>query len=300
MNSRTTPWASDIIIRKKTMTQKYEKLAELAKGISGAHGKNAVALVARMQEVIEGLSDKPMEWRPPTIKLVQATTDRSKLPRGATIGSLILGESIVQSPLKVVPLRVYTTRQMWNPDPAAASMVCSSPDGEVGYRYGKCKECPNQKFDEVEKKSACNKTITVISATEDLTNVFFTNFSKTNYSNGLDWQGLMKKAGVSPYKRVYELSSITSPKVKNVEVVKVEPVSGDNNLDPKLLAFVEELFRISGDDRKASIQGFYEYLEQKKDASPLLGDHSQHEGDVTLITAESSGDRAETGTGYKL
>jgi len=281
------------------MTQKYEKLAELAKGISGKHGTDAAALVVKMGEVIEGLSDKPMEWRPSTIKLVQATTDRSKLPRGATIGSLILGENIVPTPLKVIPLRVAVTRQMWNPDPAAASMVCSSPDGEVGYRYGKCKECPNQKFDEAEKKSACNKTISVISVTEDLTNVFFTNFSKTNYSNGLDWQGLMKKAGVSPYKRVYELSSTTSPKVKNVEVIKVEPVSGDNNLDPKLLPFIEELFHIAGEDRKAQVANFYAYIEQKKDASTLmLNDANTHEGEVTLIAASTSGGQEESS--YKL
>lgn len=285
------------------MTQKYDKLAELAKGLQGATGKNAAALVSKMGEVIEGLGDKPLEWRPSTIKLVQATTDRSKLPKGSTIGSLVLGESIVQTPLKVVPLRLYTTRQMWNPDPDTASLICSSPDGDVGFRYGNCKACPNSKFDEVEKRSACNKTITVISVTENLDNIFYTNFSKTNYASGMDWQGLMKKAGVAPYKRVYEMSSITSPKVKNVEIVKVEPVTGDNNLDPKLLPFVEELFQLSGTDRKATLANFYEYIEQKKDASQLVvGDDSPSEGNVVLVSAEPDDSKIgeSNSTGYKL
>jgi hypothetical protein len=257
-----------------------------------------------MGEIIEGLSDKPVEWRPSTLKLVQATTDRSKLPKGATIGSLILGETIIKTPLKVIPLRVYTTRQMWNPDPAAASMVCSSPDGITGFRYGACKVCPNALFDEVEKKSACNKTITVVSVAEDLSAIFYTNFSKTNYANGLDWQGLMKKAGVSPYKRIYEINSTTSPKVKNVEILKIEPVMVNSSpavISDRVLPFVEELFRLSGDDRKATLENFYEYIENKKDASQLMLTEADTEvtGSVTLITA-SEASTAPAASGYKL
>ena len=285
------------------MTQKYEKLATLAKELPASHKAAAIALVERMEEVIEGLSDKPMNWKPSTIKLVQATTDRSKLPRGATIGSLVLGEEIVKAPLKVVPIRAYTTRQMWDADPSKATMVCSSPDGEVGFRYGKCKDCPNSKFDEVEKRSACNKTITILSAAEDFSNIFYTNFSKTNYSGGLDWQGLMKKAGVSPYKRIYELSSGTSPKVKNVEVIKVEPVTGANVVDAKVLPFIEELFHISTADRTASLENFYQYISEKKDASQLvLQDSSDTEGSVTLVSAvdEDVTQVASGGKDYKL
>ena len=281
------------------MSKNFEKLAELAKELPAAYSTNASALVEKMGEVIEGLSDKPIEWKPSTLKLVQATTDRSKLPKGATIGSLILGESIVKTPLKVIPLRVYTTRQMWNPDPAAASMVCSSPDGVTGFRYGSCKACPNAQFDEVEKKSACNKTITVVSVAEDLSSIFFTNFSKTNYANGLDWQSLMKKAGVSPYKRIYEITSCTSPKVKNVEILKVEPVSGKNTLPDALLPFVEELFKMSGEDRKATLENFYEYIENKKDASQLMLTEADAPGNVTLITA-SEATATSAANGYKL
>ena len=284
------------------------RLAELAKEVPGQPGKNAQALVQRMGEMIEGLGDKPIPWRAPTLKLVQSTSDRSKLPKGATIGSMVLGETVVASPLRTIPIRLYTTRQMWNPDSDKATMVCSSPDGDTGFKYGSCKACPNAKFDEIEKRSACNKTITVVSVAEDFSNVFFTNFSKTNYSNGLDWQGLMKKAGVSPFKRIYEISSGTSPKAKNVEILKVEPVSGDNNVGDKLLPFVEELFRVVGEDRKSSLEGFYKYLETRAsgDTAPGLVDHSHAAGDVdgevVLISAEpAAGDTAAAaGAGYTL
>jgi hypothetical protein len=282
------------------MSKNFEKLAELAKDLPASHKSDAVALVTRMGETIEGLSDKPMEWKPLTLKLVQATTDRSKLPKGATIGSLILGESIVQTPLRIIPLRVYITRQNWNPDPSAATMVCSSPDAVTGFRFGACKVCPHSQFDEVEKRSACNKTITVVAVTEDLTNIFFINFSKTNYANGMDWQGLMKKAGVSPYKRVYEISSSTSPKVKNVEILRVEPVSGQNTVADKVLPFVEELFKISGEDRVASLENFYEYVKNKKDTSQLQIAGSDPLDTVTLITAAEHVASISSVGGYKL
>jgi len=282
--------------------QNLETLAKLAKDLPAAYSKNAVALVTRMGEVIEGLSDKPMEWKPSTLKLVQATSDRTKLPRGASIGSMVLGESVLPTPVKLIPMRVYTTRQYWNPDQDSATMICSSPDGEVGYKHGKCKACPYSKFDEIEKKSQCNKTITVLSILEDMSAVFFTNFSKTNYSSGMDWQSLMKKAGVSPYKRIYEMTSGPSPKTKNVEMLKIEPASVDNTTSDKLIPFLEELFRISGEDRKASLASYYEYIEARKDASEISGHLTHSDDTVVLLPGETTGTTVEGGTtsGYKL
>lgn len=279
---------------------KFTKLTELIQDLPAAYKVKATALVTRMGEVIEGISDKPLVWSPPTLKLVQATSDRSKLPKGANIGSLVLGEAVVASPVKLIPLRAYITRQMWNPDNEIISMICSSPDGLTGFRYGTCKTCPHQKFDEIEKRSACNKTLTVISVMEDLSEIFFTNFSKTNYANGLDWQSLMKKAGVSPYKRVYELTALTSPKVKNVEITKIEPVTGNNVVHEKVMPFVEELYKMAGDNRIDSLTSFYEYVDNKKADSQLLLESSTDTDTVTLITAEESSAKPTSTGGYTL
>ena len=285
-------------------TQRLEKLAELAKAVPASHKQAATSLVERMGEVIEGLSDEPMEWRPTTLKLVQATSDRSKLPKGATIGSLVLGEEIQTPPIKVIPLRAYTTRQYWNPDQTTATMICSSPDAKTGFRYGSCKTCPHSKFDEEAKRSDCNKTLTFIAVKEDLSNVFLINFSKTNYANGIDWQGLMKKAGVSPYKRVYSLTPETSSKAKNVEVLKAQPIMENGApvaVDAKVMPFVEELFRLATKDRDTSLKQFQEYLINKKDASVLMLDNQADEGGgtVTLITASEAAASSEA-SGYKL
>jgi hypothetical protein len=265
--------------------QNLEKLAELAKGLPSSVKDNAVSLVERMGELIEGFGDKPMEWRPETLKLVQGTSDRGKLPKGANIGSLVLGEDILTAPYKVIPLRLWTSRQYWNPDPEQAQMLCNSPDGVAGFQYGDCKQCEYSKFDTENNRSQCNKTMSVLCLSEQMDRVFVVNFSKTNYMSGVDWQGVMKKAGVAPYKRVYTLASQTSTKSKNVELIKAEVLNAGNKVEGETLAFVEELFKISGEDRKVALVKFHEYVSNKaKNATVAIAPPA----DVLLVTAEES------------
>lgn len=273
--------------------QNLEKLAELAKAIDGENGSNAADLVERMGEVIEGIGDKPIEWRPDTLKLVQGTSDRGKLPKGAGIGSIVVGEDILDQPTQVIPIRLWTSRQYWNPDPEKAQMLCSSPDGIAGFNYGDCKLCPYSKFDQENNRSQCNKTLTFLLLSANLDRLFFANFSKSAYSQGMDFSGLIKKAGVSPFKRVYNLSSMTSPKSKNVEVLKAEPVVGVK-IEGAALAFVEELFRITSEDRKEALERFHEGIKARK-ANNLLAGPDEHT--ITLIAADedaSDGEAAAT------
>ncbi len=241
-----------------------EKLVELAAALPDAYKAGATELVERMGEVIEGFGDKPLEWRPELLKLVQGTSDRGKLPKGAGIGSFVLGEDVMETPMKTIPIRLWTSRQYWNPDPEQAQMLCNSPDGVTGFQYGECRACPYSKFDEENKRSQCSKTLSVLSITGDLKRIFVTNFSKTNYMSGMDWQGLMKKAGVAPHKRMYTLASLTSTKAKNVELIKAEPLKEGSKVEGPVLDFVTELSRVSGEDRKLSLENFYEYVANKK------------------------------------
>ena len=249
-----------------------EKLAELAKELPAPLKDNAEALVVRMGQTIEGFGDKPIEWKPETLKVVQGTSDRSKLPKGAAVGAIVVGEDIIQAPFEVIPLRLFTTRQMWDSDPNVAQMICSSPDALVGYRFGDCRVCPNAKYDDEAKKSSCNKTITVLNISADLSRIFYINFSKTAYANGLAWQSSMRKTGFAPYRKKYALSTQTSPKSKNVELLSAEPiVDGKINTGP-ILSFLEELFEISGEDRKIALSKFYELVElRKKNTEAITG-----------------------------
>lgn len=261
-------------------------LQQLADAISDPTIKeNALTLVERMGEVIEGIGDRPIEYRPETLKLVQATSDRGKLPKGASIGSIVLGEDIMEAPFEVIPLRSYITRQMWDPNPDNAQMVCNSPDGKVGWRYGECYACPYSKFDTENNRSQCNKTLTVLCVAADLSKLFFVNFSKSNYAFGNEWLGLMKKAGVSPYKRRYELNSASSPKSKNVEILKAEPAKV-SRVDGEVLTFVEELFKVSSDDRKKAIDGYYQMIENRKKRDEAALEDKSGDADMILLAAE--------------
>ncbi len=265
--------------------QNLDKLNELAQSLPDNVKENALALVEKMGEVIEGITDKPMEWRPGLLKVVQGTSDRANLPKGATIGSLVKGEDIIETPFNVIPIRAYVTRQKWNSDPEIKQIDCQSPDGDFGSRYGKCYECPHQKFDEEANRSACNKSYTVLNIAADLSDVFLTNFSKTGYSAGLDWKKKMQTAGVAPYKRVYALKSETSPKSKNVEILVANAFAG-NITDKALLPFLQELSNISGEDRKAALAAFYEYIKSRQQGSDhvALADNSS-DNNVVLLEA---------------
>jgi hypothetical protein len=255
------------------MTEKLEALKQLAETLPKEVQANALGLVERMGTKIEGIGDNPIEWRPENLRVVQPSSDRSKLPKGSQIGSILLGEKQATQPLKNIPIRIWNSRQMWSPDKDENKLLCFSPDGNIGYKYGLCKDCQYGKFDEEAGKSACNKGKTILGITEDLTTIFTATFSKTNYQNGLQWEKLMKKAGVATFKRVYELRTETSKKYKNVESLLVE--TQNQNTPAEHLAFLESLFNKFNEDRKIYLQKFEETVRLKREDVALLVDHSK-------------------------
>lgn len=245
-----------------------EKLAELAQGLPAKLKDNALALVEQMGQVIEGIGDKPTVWRPGTAKIVQGTSDRSKLPKGTNIGSIVIGEDVEQQPFSVIPLRSWYSRQMWDPNPDNARILCSSPDAITGFAHGECKNCQYGKFDTEANRSACNRSVTVLAISADLKKIFTLNFTKTNYVNGTDWVKLMRNANVAPYKKDYALNTETSKKSKNVEVLIA---SNGNTVDAKLYPFLEELAKLVHEDRTTSLASFYEYVKNRKTSHAELG-----------------------------
>ncbi|HXP50986.1 MAG TPA: hypothetical protein VN922_13590, partial [Bacteroidia bacterium] len=94
----------------------FEKLKAAAAELPKEVRHHAEELIERMGTTIEGIGDEDTKWYPPIIKLVQAVSDRSKLPKGAGIGDLVVGEKKMEMPMKVIPLRVWEGRQYWSPD----------------------------------------------------------------------------------------------------------------------------------------------------------------------------------------
>ena len=70
--------------------ERLEQLKTIAGNLTGKKKTNALALIELMGSVIEGLDDKPIEWYPDTLKLVQGVSDRSKLPKEAIVGSFVI------------------------------------------------------------------------------------------------------------------------------------------------------------------------------------------------------------------
>jgi hypothetical protein len=265
-----------------------ETLGKLAVELPEAVRQNALDLVERMGEVIEGIGDRPVEWRANVLKLVQAMSDRSKLPKGTGVGDFLLGEDTIDQPLDVIVLRTWNARQYWSPDQNEAKMLCSSPDGVVGYIGLECKVCPHSKFNEETKKTECNLIKQFMVLKSDLSDVFMVNFAKTNYKAGGDWQMLMKKAGVAPYRRMYGLRSEDSKQYKNVSNIAIDTYSGDKRDTPKeYLAFVTELFNQVSEDRKTSVDEFHKMIFARRSNPALIADQSGADS-VVLLGNDSS------------
>lgn len=241
-----------------------EQLVAIAQNLPENVRENALNLLERMSEVIEGIGDdRVIGWQPKHLKVVQPTTDRTRLPKGSSIGSMILGEEIQDNPIGVIPLRSFESRIMWSPVKDDDTVLCKSPDGKVGQK-GNCRNCPHSVFDESVGRSDCAKQKNLILIKEDLSDIFYVAFSKTNYSFGKDWEDVMKKAGCSPFKRRYKLFTEDSKKAKNVVAVFAERYSDkvdENKVAAEIVPFVEALAKQVGLDREEYLAKFREYLE---------------------------------------
>lgn len=277
-------------------------LISLANDLPEGQAAQALELLERMSATIEGIGDGDIEWKPPILKVVQATTDRSSLPKGTAIGDMVIGDEKMESPLRVIPLRLWDSRQMWSPDKDDNRILCWSPDAVLGMTGVACRTCPNQVFDTVENKVACTKNKTFLVITEDLRHIFQVNFAKTNYSNGMEWQGLLKKAGVATHRRSYELHTEASKKSKNVEALIATPVSlPEGNVAPELRPFLEGLFNQISTDRKAHLNDFKEMAGVRAEQARLSAPEA--ESQVGLIEGkveEPTAEQAATATKYSL
>lgn len=274
-----------------------DSLIELAKKLPKVYKENAEALLTRMGEVIEGIGDEPIRWRAPNLRLVQGTTDRTTIPKGTAIGDMLIGEHKVDQPLKFIVLRTWEGRQYWDPDPNESKLLCSSPDSKLGYNFGYCNQCQFKVFNEETRKSECGKTKNALVIAADFSEIFTITFAKTNYQAGMYLESVLKKAGVAPYRRVYGLSTETNAKYKNVENYSVELLDDkEKNVHADLIPFLQELFKVVGDDRKESIDKFYEVvLSRVEDHKQLTSNESSGGADSTVMIEDSSSGSSEGG-----
>lgn len=277
------------------------QLTTLANDLPSPYKENALALVDSMFSVIEGLSDDDTggEWKIPTLKLVQAMTDRSTLPKNAHIGSLLIGEEVLPQPLKIIPIRSWLSRVLWDKNDLSAKSLCWSPDATMGFQGTVCKTCPRSAWQEEAKTVDCTLSRNFLVMSDDLKYMFKIVFSKTNYKFGTELLDMMKKATVATYKKSYNLSSESGAVSKNVEALV--PKVGDS-VPPALHAFLECVFKTFSEDRKEVLAQFQANAIARRNSSPQLADASGGNDDSTLLIASTSeaGDKPADMGGYKL
>lgn len=277
-------------------------LISLAGDLPESISQNALDLLEKMGSVVEGVGDDDISWKPPIMKVVQATTDRSSLPKGTSIGDLVIGDEKMETPLQVIPIRMWDSRQMWSPDKDDNRILCWSPDAKLGMAGVECRKCPHQVWNEVEGKVDCTKNKSVLMLTADLRHLFQVNFSKSNYSAGMEFQGLLKKAGVAPFRRMYTMTTESSKKVKNVEALCVLPVSlPEGNVAPEVRPFLEALFNQISEYRKAHIDDFTMMASTRAQQARLEAPAEEEpQGLIEGKVEEPTAEQAATATKYSL
>lgn len=238
-----------------------EALFEAAEKIQDATlRENATNFLKKMTEVIEGIGDRPIEWRPSSLKVVQSMSDTDKLPEGAKAGDIVIGDNILKGPVSVFPLRTWDSRVMWHEDTDRTDIICQSPDAKEGFKFGNCYKCEHSKFVEGEGTS-CNKTKNFMVISSDLSDVFVCNFAKSQYAMGMDWEKAMRAMKVLPYKREYNLNVDNHPKYKKVKALTASPTR--NAIPAEVEEFVALLFNRVKEDREQQLIAFKEYVENK-------------------------------------
>jgi hypothetical protein len=249
--------------------ENLQTLSTLAESLPETVRGNALSLLEEINTPIEGIGDEPKAWKPSFLRLVQGTTDRGSLPKGTAIGDFVLGEKKLEQPLKFIPIRIWDSRQFWDPDQTNNKMLCWSPDAKFGQIGRECRGCPHAEWKEGEG-SECTKTKSVMAISADLSTIFVINFSKSNFKIGLELEKLMERAAVAPYFRTYGLTSATSSTAKNVENYKIEALDEKLRRTPEdIIPFLRELFKRVSEDRKASVEAFYKASYDRRDRLAL-------------------------------
>ncbi len=279
-----------------------DNLIPLANELPDEVRQNALDLLERMSSTLEGIGDGDIEWKPPILRVLQATSDRSGLAKGISIGDMVLGDEKLDAPFPVIPLRLWDSRTMWSPDKDDTRILCWSPDAILGVTGVACKGCKHQVFDPVENKVDCSKSKTFLVMSADFRHIFQINFSKTNYVNGMDWTTLLKKAGVATHRRMYTLHTEPSKKSKNVEALLAVPVSlPEGNVPVEYRAFLEALFMQVSEDRKAHLEDFRVIASTRAEQTRLSGPSEESSQGLIEGTVEApSTEQAEQAQKYTL
>lgn len=250
---------------------------------------NAEALIARMTSTSQGIGDEIRRWHPSNLRIVQATTDVDSIDGDVRPGDLVYGNVKAPKDARVFLLRAWDSRTMWNPDLNIKSIMCSSPDGKVGWRFGDCKSCENGKFQDG-TPSLCRQQKSFLAVTEDFSDIVVIHLSRTQLSIGRDLESKLRKMATLPYMRLFALQTKKSEKSKAISVL--DPVRTDDYANDNAGQFLTALFDYFVAERRDELAYFYnkikEYKESKQAEKAAEGS-SQDDVDISADSGAPSG-----------
>lgn len=239
-----------------------EAVISSANGISDEVLKgNALALIRAMTTERTSIGDKIIRWSPSQLRIVQGTTNTDNIDGKVTLGDIVLGSVPAANPLRVYILRSWDSRALWDQDLNRPNVICSSPDGKKGWKFGDCRSCENSKF-QGEVPSLCRQQKTFLAITEDLTEIIRIDLSRTQLKIGAELEKRLSKMATMPFERVFELKSRRNEKNKNI--YNLDPIRTDDYSPAETTGFLNTVFDLFAERRREELTSFYSKMEEYK------------------------------------
>jgi len=269
---------------------------------------NALTLLQEMTEVIEGVSDRTITWKPSFLRIIQGTTknlDRfykgeHKDAPDIKSGTMIIGNQSIPHGIEVIPLISWYSRTLWDSkDDDNGRAICQSQDAKLGWRYGDCKKCEFSSAPEG-KVPDCKKEISVMAITGDLRSIIVVKYHKSFYTTGNEWLKEIGNSRANPFERVYTLTgSLSSKKKAGYEPVPRLKGVTRNLVSPEVRTFIEALFRKTLKDRTDMLKAVSESINARliARANGDTGQAIEHVQETPLEDVTPGTDTGE-GSGY--
>lgn len=222
---------------------------------------NALALLKAMTTERTSIGDKIIRWSPSTLRIVQGTTNTDNIDGKVTLGDIVLGSIPAPSPLRVYILRSWDSRALWDQDLNRPNVICSSPDGKKGWKFGDCRSCENSKF-QGDVPSLCRQQKTFLAITEDLSEIIRIDLSRTQLKIGAELEKRLSKMATMPFERVFELKSRRNEKNKNI--YNLDPIRTDDYSPAETTGFLNTVFDLFAERRREELTSYYAKMEEYK------------------------------------
>lgn len=222
---------------------------------------NALNLIKAMTTERTSIGDKIIRWSPSQLRIVQGTTNTDNIDGKVTLGDIVLGSVPAANPLRVYILRSWDSRALWDQDLNRPNVICSSPDGKKGWKFGDCRSCENSKF-QGDVPSLCRQQKTFLAITEDLTEIIRIDLSRTQLKIGAELEKRLSKMATMPFERVFELKSRRNEKNKNI--YNLDPIRTDDYSPAETTGFLNTVFDLFAERRREELTSFYAKMEEYK------------------------------------